>query len=242
MSTPSERGIIIPRSATRSEVAPTKPSLELTDAEREIFQHINITLVGLPGTGKSTVGESIAKQTGMKSIDTDGLVEAKTGKPVGEFIDERKRPAFYIVQDAELRSALVAREGQVIGTGGAIVEDDRFDNLGFMRMHSDMVYMNTKVDTLVARIMQDDTYRPDLSHNRIDDGDGNYHLERKTAAEVRAELINRHNRRHTAWENAHISVSTDNLAPDQVAEKIIQEVLKLEKKKAQNSNRFSGTA
>src|SRR4051812_23204811 len=90
-------------------------SVELSDAEKEIFHNINITLVGLPGTGKSTVGESIAMYTGMESIDTDGLVQNKVGKTVGEFIDERKRPAFYIVQDSELRSALVSKEGQVIG-------------------------------------------------------------------------------------------------------------------------------
>ncbi|HVT00978.1 MAG TPA: shikimate kinase [Patescibacteria group bacterium] len=214
-------------------------NLLITPTEREIFKNINITLVGLPGTGKSTVGKEMAALTGMRYVDTDSLVEEHVGMPVGKYIDKVGRPAFYVLQDSLLKTTLLSGTGKVIGTGGATVEEDRPDNLGIMQMNSAMVYLYSKLDTLVERIMTDDTYRPGLSHD-VNLIDGVEVLIRRSPEQVRAELINRYNRRHKAWETAPIKRSTDGQNPNQIAEGTTKDVLKYVRRTSQIATRFQG--
>ena len=80
----------------------------------------NIVLIGMPGSGKTTVGKFIAHRTGRELVDADKEVTARTGIRPGDFIRERGEAEFRKVETDILRS-LCAGTGKVITTGGGCV-------------------------------------------------------------------------------------------------------------------------
>ena len=68
----------------------------------------NITLIGMPGAGKSTVGVVLAKVMGYRFVDSDIVIQEKTGKLLSEIIAERGTEGFLQIEDeinAEHREA-----------------------------------------------------------------------------------------------------------------------------------------
>ncbi len=83
---------------------------------------LNIVLVGMPGSGKSSVGRAIAKELGREFIDTDEEVEKRTGMPVS-VIFERYGEEYFRKLESEVASACCKGSGKVIATGGGIVKN-----------------------------------------------------------------------------------------------------------------------
>ena len=79
----------------------------------------NITLIGMPGAGKSTVGVVLAKVMGYRFVDSDLVIQEKTGKLLSEIIAEKGTEGFLQVED-EI-SAELNCEKSVIVTGGSAV-------------------------------------------------------------------------------------------------------------------------
>ena len=52
-----------------------------------------ITLIGMPGCGKSTVGKVLAKQLGLDLLDTDGLIEAQENLTLQQIVDHQIKPS-----------------------------------------------------------------------------------------------------------------------------------------------------
>ncbi|HVO44176.1 MAG TPA: shikimate kinase [Aggregatilineales bacterium] len=80
----------------------------------------NIILCGFMGTGKSTVGRAVAAQIGWRFIDTDHLIERRTGRSVSRIFEEDGEPAFRAIE-ARLCTELAVWRDVVIATGGGIV-------------------------------------------------------------------------------------------------------------------------
>lgn len=80
----------------------------------------NIVLIGMPGSGKSTVGRPLAKKMNAVFVDLDTAIEQKAGKTIPQIFAEDGEPAF---RDMEQLCAeeTAARSGQVIATGGGII-------------------------------------------------------------------------------------------------------------------------
>jgi shikimate kinase len=76
-----------------------------------------IILIGFMGSGKTTVGRALAARLGWKLVDTDELVEARAGAPVGRIFQDRGERAFREVE-AEALASLMERTRVVIATGG----------------------------------------------------------------------------------------------------------------------------
>lgn len=80
----------------------------------------NIVFIGMPGSGKTTIGSRIAKRLNREFIDADVFLEAREKKTVGDlfFISEE------VFRDAEMHTLelLSKREGIVISTGGGAVK------------------------------------------------------------------------------------------------------------------------
>ena len=64
----------------------------------------NIILIGMPGAGKSTLGVVLAKALGLQFVDTDLLIQQKTGECLQDTINNKGLGAFLA---AEVRSALI---------------------------------------------------------------------------------------------------------------------------------------
>lgn len=81
---------------------------------------MNIVLIGMPGSGKSTVGRRLAALLGRPFVETDALVEEREGVSIPILFAERGEDAFRAAETAAVRAA-AAMDGAVISTGGGTV-------------------------------------------------------------------------------------------------------------------------
>jgi shikimate kinase/3-dehydroquinate synthase len=90
----------------------------------------NLVLTGFMGTGKTAVGQEIARRLGRNLVDMDALIEAREGMTVAEVFDERGEAHFRGLEAALCRE-LAARQGLVIATGGgALIPEANLEILG----------------------------------------------------------------------------------------------------------------
>ena len=79
-------------------------------------------LVGIPGSGKSTIGKELAKKINVKFVDTDREIEIKVGKSVGEIFIEDGEAAFRELEKAVVLESL-KQDKTVVSLGGGSVLD-----------------------------------------------------------------------------------------------------------------------
>lgn len=79
----------------------------------------NIILIGMPGSGKSTVGVVLAKKLGFQFMDSDLIIQEKCKKLLFQLIDEMGEAGFLALEN-EINAGIWA-EGAVIATGGSAV-------------------------------------------------------------------------------------------------------------------------
>jgi len=77
-------------------------------------------LVGLPGSGKSTIGRRLAKALGVTLLDTDAAIEARTGRSIAELFASDGEPEFRRVEEDVVRAALTDHDGVLSLGGGAV--------------------------------------------------------------------------------------------------------------------------
>ena len=108
----------------------------------------NIALIGMPGSGKTRVGEQIAMLTGREHIDLDRALEKRLGMPCADFIVEHGEPAFREQETAALAD-ISKRSGLVLSTGGGVVTRD--ENYPLLHQNSQIVMLNRKLDELAHK-------------------------------------------------------------------------------------------
>jgi shikimate kinase len=87
-----------------------------------------VVLVGVSGSGKTTVGRRLAERLGMGFRDVDDDIEQTAGKPVGEIFVDDGEQAFRELERTAVAAALAEHEG-VLAVGGGAVLDDRTSEL-----------------------------------------------------------------------------------------------------------------
>lgn len=108
----------------------------------------NIVLIGMPAAGKSTVGVLLAKSLGYRFLDTDILLQEKTGKLLHETIAEAGMEQFLALENSLL--AALDAENTVIATGGsAIYGAEGMANLARI---GHIIYLKIDYETLTARL------------------------------------------------------------------------------------------
>ena len=115
------------------------------------MQHDNITLIGMPGAGKSTLGVVLAKKLGFRFCDTDLIIQEGTDKLLSELIAERGIEGFI-----ELENELVAGlqcEHHIIATGGSVVYGE--DAMNNLRSLGRIVFIDIGLDELRTRLRKD---------------------------------------------------------------------------------------
>lgn len=83
-------------------------------------QKTNLVLIGMPGSGKTTIGKRFAEKHGLEFIDTDDEIIKKTGIPITEYFKLYGEPRFRLLE-AETVKEVSARQGVVIATGGGVI-------------------------------------------------------------------------------------------------------------------------
>lgn len=112
-----------------------------------------IVLVGLMGTGKSTVAERLASSLGVAVADTDDIVEARVGKTVRRIFSEDGEAVFRAAETEALDSALSSGAGVVAAAGGVVLSEANRAMLNRARRESGAVVVWLRADpaTLVRR-------------------------------------------------------------------------------------------
>jgi shikimate kinase len=77
-------------------------------------------LVGLPGSGKSTIGRRLASALGVGLLDTDAVIEAQTGRRIPEIFATDGEQAFRRIEEQVVRRALEEHDGVLSLGGGAV--------------------------------------------------------------------------------------------------------------------------
>ena len=94
-------------------------------ADRSSAPPRHIVLVGLMGTGKTTTGRLVAARLGRRLLDSDEMVEARTGRTVREIWRDEGEPAYRVLETAALQEALAATDPLVIAAAGGVVLERR---------------------------------------------------------------------------------------------------------------------
>ena len=98
----------------------------------------NIYLVGMPGCGKSTIGNAVSAKTGIEIVDLDELVVEREGETIEELFAIGE-PHFRAVETEALKS-LSKREGIMVATGGGVVVKD--ENIDIMKADGTVIFID----------------------------------------------------------------------------------------------------
>lgn len=104
-------------------------------------------LIGLPGSGKSTIGRRLAKAMGLTLLDTDAVIEQSTGRSIADIFAAEGEPGFRRIEEQVIRDALAGHDGIVSLGGGAVTTPGVRDALAG---HT-VVYLEISADEGVRR-------------------------------------------------------------------------------------------
>jgi shikimate kinase len=113
-----------------------------------MHHHRNIVLIGMPGAGKSTVGVVLAKSLGMQFIDTDILIQERTGRMLQAILDEDGPDAFGRIEEETVLSLYA--EHAVIATGGSVVCSEAA--MAHLKAGGVVVYLEVSYDEMERRL------------------------------------------------------------------------------------------
>ena len=122
------------------------PDAACTDILRRMeAQMHNLILVGMPGSGKTTVGSLLAVSLGRPFYDADGEIEKKLGCSIPAFFAQRGEAAFRVIE-TEVLAELGKRSGCVIATGGGCVT--RGENYDLLHQNGEIIWLRRSLTEL----------------------------------------------------------------------------------------------
>lgn len=113
---------------------------------------MNVVLIGFRGCGKSTVGRALAERLGWPFVDTDVLVQQRTGMTIREIFADGAEEVFRDLE-AEVIAEVARLDRHVISTGGGVVLRD--ENIDALRRSGKIVYLTAPPEMLWKRIFDD---------------------------------------------------------------------------------------
>lgn len=122
---------------------------------QELLQGINVFLIGMMGTGKTTVGKLLAQELGYRFFDTDVLIERVTQQPIDKIFATTGEKNFREIE-SQVLAEVAACTKSVIATGGGVIL--RAQNWSHLR-HGLIIWLDSPVELLTARLV-DDQARP----------------------------------------------------------------------------------
>ncbi|WP_287916552.1 shikimate kinase [Tibeticola sp.] len=124
-------------------------------------QHL-LALIGLPGSGKTTVGRMLARRLQLPFLDSDQEIERRMGCSIRQFFEEQGEARFRDIE-AEVIDALTRSGPGVLSTGGGAVL--RPENRARLHERCRVIYLHARPEDLARRLRRD-TQRPLL---QVDD-------------------------------------------------------------------------
>jgi shikimate kinase len=122
----------------------------------DIHWCIVISLIGMPGGGKSTVGRLLARQLNQRFVDVDAEIEKRLGVAIRVFFENEGEARFRDLEQSVI-GELLREQGLVLATGGGAVL--REANRQALREASTVIYLRSTPEELFRRLRHD-THRP----------------------------------------------------------------------------------
>lgn len=116
-----------------------------------------IILIGYMGSGKTTVGKALSKETGMMFYDLDWYIESRMRKSVSQIFAERGEEGFRKIEHNMLHE-VAEFEDVIISCGGGT--PCFFDNMDYLNQQGDVVYLKATPEVLYKHLLMAKVERP----------------------------------------------------------------------------------
>lgn len=161
-------------------------------------------LVGLPGSGKSTVGNLVAETLGRTFLDFDVEIERREGMPISQIFGERGEAGFRQLE-RKITEELKDFGNMIVAPGGGWIMDA--EGVALIRPPAVLIYLRVKPETALKRLSSGAVSRPLL--NRPD---------------PLGEITKLFEARRMEYQKADIEIGTELLTPQQVAAEILSKI------------------
>lgn len=161
---------------------------------------MNISLIGMMGSGKTCIGELLAKLLNMSFVDTDEQIIKSEKTSINQIFAQKGETYFREIETTTLKNVLNFNN-QIISTGGGIIKSD--ENLSLLKEKSVVFYLKASPDILFERI-KNNKERPLLNVENMKD-------KIKTILQERI----------SQYEKAQYIIVTDDKSPIEIANEII---------------------
>ncbi|WP_280768417.1 shikimate kinase [Salipaludibacillus daqingensis] len=162
-----------------------------------------IFLIGFMGSGKTTVGQELAKELGYEFKDLDAFIVESVEKTIPEIFTKYGEKGFRKLEKKALKELTV--KSNVVATGGGVIETE--GTLGWMRNNGIAIFLDAPFDILYERIKEDKN--------------------RPLSSIGEKELLGRYEKRKPLYDQAPFAVDTN----EKTVQQIVQEIHLLLKKK-----------
>lgn len=109
----------------------------------------HLILVGLPGSGKTTIGQGVADRLGRTFLDLDLEIERREGQSISQIFGEKGEP-YFRDKEHELTAELKLVGNMVIAPGGGWVANP--ENVSLVRPPSHLIYLRVRPETALKRL------------------------------------------------------------------------------------------
>ncbi|MFK7948865.1 MAG: shikimate kinase [Saprospiraceae bacterium] len=150
-------------------------------------------LIGFMGSGKSTVGQQLAKVLGADFLDLDEVIELAEGETIATIFANRGESFFRVIESHQLKSIKEGKHPKVVAVGGGT--PCFFDNMDWMNDNGITIFLNPTIDILFDRL------KPETEHRPIIAG--------QTDETLRKFIIKKLNSRLHHYEKAKIVIDVD---------------------------------
>ena len=125
-----------------------------------------VILIGYMGSGKTTVGKALSKETGMMFYDLDWYIESRMRKSVSQIFAEKGEEGFRKIEHNMLHE-VAEFEDVIISCGGGT--PCFFDNMDYLNQQGEVIYLKASPETLYKHLMMAKIERPLLKGKSTDE-------------------------------------------------------------------------
>ncbi|MBI4038445.1 3-phosphoshikimate 1-carboxyvinyltransferase [Candidatus Daviesbacteria bacterium] len=172
----------------------------------DIVNSKNIVLIGMRGSGKTTIAKMLSKKLNKLYIDLDEMLAKKMKMSISQIV-EKFGWEFFRDQESEIVKQVSNSQDVIISTGGGVVT--RLDNIEALRKNGILIYLNTPLETLVKRVagkIGENPKMPALTDKKDPKAEIAYVLSQREKLYKQA---------------AHQILLIENLRPNEIADKIV---------------------
>ena len=161
----------------------------------------HLVLIGLPGSGKTTVGRLVAEQLQAGFMDIDAILIRKEGRPISLIFAEKGEQAFRVMETKEMDAAVANQPAVIAPGGGWAAQPGAIDAA---KPHALVIYLQTRPETAAQRAAPEGTRPALMGEDPV----------------ARMRLLQKE--REQFYRGAHAQVETERKSPPQVANEVVR--------------------